>query len=696
MNRKWYETSRRRNLVDMHIDDWDKKFLSEFDSKSYVDMVASSNVRSVMIYANSHIGHCYWPTKIGHVHEGIEGRDIFGEMVGLLHGRGLDAIVYFSLIFDNWAGRIHPEWRVLRADGQYGYGLVSKRYIVCCPNTGYRDYVVAQLQDICDSYDFEGVWPDMTFWTDVCYCDSCRTRYRAETGREIPEVLDWNNPEWLRFQRKREEWLADFAWLVTDTIKRKKPDVTVTHQAAAFLWDWRMGASLTMARASDFMAADLYGNSLQQSYFLKLFNSMSEQHPVEYLTSRCPNLRYHTTMKSKDMLECQAFAALAHNAAYLFIDAIDPVGTLNPEVYATMRDLMGKIEECENHLGGSTVQDVAIYHSLESMIYMSDNGKNIKDVHTAHEGSRSTRIPEHVASNLEIEAELLRQHIPHGVISRKNLSELAQFKVIILANSIVMDQEEIDALTAYVREGGKLLVIKNSSLISGSTGGCKDFMLADLMGVSWVGETKEAITYMAPVSGEEGTFKPYTNRSPLALSGTQVLVKKSRNARTIATLILPYTDPGDTDKFASIHSNPPGIATEYPAVVLNEYGKGAVLYVAGTIDLQYNGQIVMNLLKRLSPDAYSVQTNAPGAVELVMYEQKEKQRSMVHLVNFQKDLPNIPVDGIIVRFPIAGRRAKSARTLPDNQILPFSIEGDMLQVTAPRLNNYLLLAIQWE
>ena len=34
-----------------------------------------------------------------------------------------------------------------------------------------------------------------------------------ETGRELPAVINWEEPEWVAFQRKRESWFADYAEL---------------------------------------------------------------------------------------------------------------------------------------------------------------------------------------------------------------------------------------------------------------------------------------------------------------------------------------------------------------------------------------------------------------------------------------------------------------------------------------------------
>ena len=65
---KWHEKNYRRNLVDMHIEEWDPEFLASFDPENYVNMLKEANVSCAMVYANSHVGLCYWPTKNGKMH----------------------------------------------------------------------------------------------------------------------------------------------------------------------------------------------------------------------------------------------------------------------------------------------------------------------------------------------------------------------------------------------------------------------------------------------------------------------------------------------------------------------------------------------------------------------------------------------------------------------------------------------------
>jgi hypothetical protein len=112
---EWYQRSYRRNLVDMHITDWDERFLSEFDPVAYVETVCLAQPTAAMVYAHSHVGNCYYPTAVGHQHASLHGRDIFGAVVDGFHRRGLDVIAYYSLIYDDYSYRKNADWRMVNA-----------------------------------------------------------------------------------------------------------------------------------------------------------------------------------------------------------------------------------------------------------------------------------------------------------------------------------------------------------------------------------------------------------------------------------------------------------------------------------------------------------------------------------------------------------------------------------------------------
>src|SRR4051812_24709587 len=181
---RWFETAWRRAVIDMHIPDWDPKFLSEFDPDQYVDALVRSRAQSIVCYAQSHVGLFNYPTKVGKQHTGLRGRDIVAEMIERCHQHRIAVVLYTSLIHDRWSFDTHRDWRMKNARGEDL--RPNQRFGVVCPNSPYREYVRAWVREICERFDFEGIRFDMTFWTNVCYCAHCQARWQKEVGGDMP------------------------------------------------------------------------------------------------------------------------------------------------------------------------------------------------------------------------------------------------------------------------------------------------------------------------------------------------------------------------------------------------------------------------------------------------------------------------------------------------------------------------------
>ena len=237
----WYRRSYRRNLVDMHVDDWDASFLSRLDPVEYVRLLQRANVRSAMVYANSHVGLCYWPTASGHMHAGIRGRDVFGEIVTRAKRAGLDVVAYYSLIFNNRACENHPDWQIRDVDGRPSRDYPGRlgRYGTVCPNNaGYRAFVEAQVAELLPRYEVDGIFFDMCFWPACCYCDACKERYAREAGADIPTVIDWTDSTWIAFQRAREAWIGEFGLFARRLADRLLPGISVEHNSSPYTGGW--------------------------------------------------------------------------------------------------------------------------------------------------------------------------------------------------------------------------------------------------------------------------------------------------------------------------------------------------------------------------------------------------------------------------------------------------------------------------
>jgi hypothetical protein len=677
----WLKREYRRCLVDMHIEDWNEEFLSKFEPSEYINTMEKAGVKGVMIYAHSHVGLCNWPTKAGQMHRGLKGRDIVDETFRLAHSKGMDVILYYSLIYDNWAYDAHPGWRIKDVRGRNSRegNWHGKRYGWCCPNNlEYREYTRTQIEDFCGRYDFESVFFDMLFWPEVCYCDSCRERYFRETGCELPVVIDWNDSGWNRFQKAREEWLAEFGKMATDTVKKVKPDVTVTHNWANMFNFWRFGVNTVAAGASDYGSGDFYRGSEGSSFICKyMYNSVED---YEYLTSRCTGLDDHTTNKPIEELEERAYVALANKGAFMFIDAIDPVGTLNPRVYEGLGQIFANVEKYEPFIGGVMRQDVAVYFSLSSKMDFRDNGKKVDE-------PLSELIP-HLEAAVNVSAILKERHIPFGVISKKNIRQLDSYKMILLPEVMLMDEEEIEAFRSYVLNGGKLY----------ASGGRVAQYLSDVLGLEYIGETHEKATYAAPCNKGTELLSMFTASHPMALRGSQALAGAADDVEIMATVTLPYTDPADGEKFASIHSNPPGIPTTYPAMTARRFGKGKVLWAAGCIEgirSPMHMDVVENIIRYLEPGPFSYSADAHSSLEITVFDQEDQNRIIINAVNTMEVYPQVPIDNIFVKVDMRGHKPAGAVLLPEGEKIEMCEQGRTAIVKIPATRVFNMAAIYY-
>lgn len=610
----WYEKSFRRHLCDMHIDDWNAEFLSKLDPEQYVNNLKRANVTSAMLYFQSHVGLCYFPTKTGKMHAAFEGReDTMRRVVDLCHQNGISVTGYYSLIYNTVEHDRHPDWRLIYPNGfsqreggahnakvEFSSENAAGRYGMCCPNNiEYRAFVKAQIEEMAEYFpDVEGMFYDMLFWPDLCYCDKCRARWDREVGGELSRIPAPHDERWVLHMKKRREWMGEFAQWVTDLSKSlwKKP-ISVEHNVAvAVLKNDYSGNGKEVVNACDYAGGDLYGNIYSQSFTCKFYRAISKNQPFEYMFSRCaPRLAMHTQIKSRDIMRSAMFTTAANHGATLIIDAIDPVGTLDGRVYEQIGDVFSELEPHEPYLVGEPCADVGVYYSLESKC------DRYKDGFTNYNGAK-------IATET-----FVGKHILCGITG--DYAPLDKFKLVVAPTLRKEDSHDFDRLIKYVENGGNLYF---------SGGDCAELLDA-FFGAKTVHRTDENVVYIAPCEKIADCFYNFNQNYPLNFESTAPIVEGIDPEYVVAKLTLPYTSRKDT-KFASIHSDPPGVKTEYPAIAARKFGKGRVLWSALPIETReiYDYRdIFVNLLKSELGLCPTVTTDAEDDVEITAFEQED-------------------------------------------------------------------------
>jgi len=610
----------------------------------------------------------------------------------------MGVVGYFN-IWNRWAYDNHPDWRMLKANGRFSVwdlpDTVPTRFRVCCMNSdAFREYVRAQVADLAGRYDLEGLWIDMIGWNGtVCYCHNCREKYFRETGHELPDTIDWSSPEWARFVTARERWFLEFQQMVDTAARSARPGLTVTFQCGSWTQGWGSGCTPELFAIGDFLAGDFYGDAIEQSVICKALAAYTRNKPIEFMTSRCANLYYHTTTKSYRELRMAACSAFAHNASFTFIDAIDPVGTISDRFYETMGRLYVEVERIKDHLhpDASPVTDVGLYTNMLSAFDPSLDRRSMLD-------APSTVSPLPPLMNLG--GILLKAHIPFEILTPSNLERFPNVQLIVLPQIRAMEAKEVNALRAFVAEGGALLVTGSTGLWDGQKAVLKDSAVSDLTGVHVSGPfTPEDLTYMAPTPRGQALMPENDDRYPMQVASGQWEVTADKDVEVLARMVLPISSSKEAFVFGSAISNPPGRPTTVPSITVRTCGKGRVLFVNAPLENEKNNAqkaVLLNLVRFLLARPLKIVTNAPSWVEVLSFHDEGKKVMQLFLVKTLHEWIDAVANDVDVdvEIPAGIRSVKDVRDVMQDSPVPFEVASGRLKVRIPRMDDFVMLSIQ--
>ena len=650
-----YRDTRRRLLVDMHIPDWDESFLARYDPRHVAEQGVKAGADGVMLYFQSHLGLCYYPTGTGRRHAAMGDRDWAAEALAVYAARDIPVCAYYSVNFNNQAWLDHPDWRLQPAAPVTVGILPRERYgVVCLNNRGYRAFVDAQIAEIAE-YPVDAFFFDMVWWNGVCTCPACHERFEAEEGRPIPDTADWEASDWVRFQTARERWLTDFACSLRERARSLRPGVDVYHNFALGLSNWTRGVSFASVAAHDFLGGDFYGGRAEQLLITRLMLNLTPNRPAEFMTTAAANLTEHTRLRPQGQMETKALAAAMADAAFLAIVAIDPIGTLEDEAMRRIRAAFDAHRGVECLLGGAPIEDVALYCSDASKANVWEPARPLSK-------APASSLPDypHFAALAGAARALQEAHIPFGVATCANLADLYRWPVLVLPNAERLSNEEVAALRNYVARGGQIYASRGTSLWDAKGGRRDDFALADLFGAHFDGVEEGRLVYAeaAGLAQPERALAHWMD--PGGKTGCMRIA--ATDGAPLVTLTIPYGHPfkgGVADQhWASIHSSPPWEQTGRPLVLERTYGAGRTIYSAFDMeagDSPEHRALFIALIERLLTGRARIRGEVHPQVWLSAFEQPG--RIVVLLLNYPLEEPPLPIPGARLRVPLpAGRR----------------------------------------
>ena len=497
-----YLKLQRHILVDMHVPDWDPGFLANFDPVRMADLYERSGTQAVMHYCNSHMGLCYWPCSVGEMNKVLKGRDVVGETVTELHRRGIASCAYYSCMFNNWAWTHHPDWRMVFA-GEAAAGAADAaprrgtRYGVCCFNSEpYNQFMHQQIDELTKKYEFDAIFFDMIYWPRICVCDNCKRRFRAESGADIPDKVDWADPVWCKFANSRERWLGECFGKIS-AIVRKNAAIPLFNNASVEAGTWLWGDSIDELEGQDLIGGDFRIIDMFSGFHLFLGFTRST---VQYMNAFTGYIGAASSVISpEEQFVENALYSLAFNSQFQAIDAIESNGNVSAKFYEEdLRNVFDKMKPYEAlvGVGGKPIAEVAIYFSDASRMALAENGASLSsEIVNAILPPSSPHVNGWVGASRALRI----NQLPVVTITKLQLKELSQYRVIVLPQVVRMSDEEIEAFKSYVQGGGRLYASGATSLMT-LEGARKDnnFGLAEVFGCSFEGIDYRPVAYVHP------------------------------------------------------------------------------------------------------------------------------------------------------------------------------------------------------
>ena len=648
----------RQIHLDFHTSPLIPNIAAEFDADEFVRMLKLGHVDSVTCFAKCHHGMSYYDTSIGVRHPHLK-FDLLKAQIEACHRAGIAVPIYYSIVWDNYVGEKHPEWRQIKKDGKLAgagpldAGCTEAGWKYLCMNTPYVDLVQAQTEEILDNYDVDGFFFDIVFQINPgCYCEYCMKSMR-ERGL---------NPENDADAKKMSEIIIkNFCSRISSAVRAKNKDARIFHNGTV-----NMNLPGTEKQMSHIEIEALPSGGWGYAYYPFWSRYARQYNPATLgMTGRfSKSWADFGGLKTVHALEFDCSAMLANGSKCSIGDQMHPKGKLDLAVYETIGEVYSKVEQAV-----PWCCDVKAVTQIGLLVLSGPNGYKTG----GDDGAAKM---------------LLEMHQQFDVLDAS--MDLSKYELVLVADQGEATPEIKAKILEYLKNGGKL-IFSHQALLSDK----EEFSVE--LGVKYLGAAELVPDFFRPgplVSRgiREFDYVMYEQTSRVEpLAGTEILADayESYFNRT-------------WEHFTSHGYSPVAKKADYPAVVRN----GNAIYIYGPVFGAYQThqnvvfrKLVENCIDLLLPERL-VCTSAPPSTEVTLMQQND--RHIIHIVNYSPNRRSGTVE--VIEEPISLHDVKIEVTLPkpvsrvylapSQTEIPFSTSGNKVSLVVPKVETHEMVALE--
>lgn len=685
-----YQRTYRGYLVDHHSPDPPVVTLHKLDANEYEAFFRESRINTLMLYCKDHWGVTYYDSKIGRRHPGLD-KDWIAELTPILARNGIEFNAYYSIEYDSLAVNTHPEWSALKANGdQLKCASPIAKWGVGCYETGYRSYVLEQLEEIVSMHRPDSLFLDI-FGKSLCYCDHCRTKFHSRYGMALPEDEAGLKAQHQHVSEFLEDCATEMYRDILRVVKGIDPTLKVTINFAA-LYHKELRDLL------DYQFTEPWaGNWLSAAYAR---DTAIGQYPqlgpgdVSEVYNYKPENVYKLAAAQIAAQGCRVF---------MYSGSQHTDGTLEHEEARRVGSAYAEVAKFEPLLNERTlVADIAIVQSDVSAKIKSTDSILPNAIGRLKAGSRHR---EGVLGAMKICDRLnyTWQIVPEQTLTKASAS---RYKAIVLPNVYHVSDALAEVLDEYVRGGGLLVSAGESGLFDAEGRPLEDFRLAALYGCRYVrhDERYSANPWSGYLQLNGSPMWEHVPKTTPPVSPLRLKVE-AKEGEALATYIDPTVLITATT-WVNWWSPPPRETTDEPAVVRHSHGAGTVIYAAFDLfrmegEFHYVTPLVQGIFEsNLSDAKMRLVSEHPGTVGFVGYDRPTEKALIVHEVSHLAQLTQgeaPPIAGGTLKLSESWKNIRRAElAYPESKELNVRRGSAGYEIDLPQLTIHQIAKVYYE
>lgn len=650
---------------------------------------------------------------------GFEGFDSLRSYTPYAHKYGIKVLVYLNMHWFSYEfAERHGNWEQITSNGE-PYGRLYPLYgngTTFCVNSPWRDWAFKLIEEVMKT-GVDGVFLDgPVIYPDCCYCNSCREKFKSIYGEDIPKE-NWQDPLWKEFIDFREISMADFLRDAQKVVKEINPSGIIFLNAGSWQpGSWRVARDAKrLAKYQDFSLAEaffhpssgrhnLYASSMTTKYL------RATGKPAITAFHYCMG-PWHYTYLTPEEIKSSVFQAVGCNGN-IWIGGATYRYEFKPDGCAPLNETLKFLEENEDVFTDlEPITDTAIlFSSQTSRYYISTIGELYRELGSGKEqdlivdlGTGRTIIDwnrrKQICEALMSYAyegyftALTRNHIMFDIILDEDLTieKLSRYKVLILPDFACLSDRQWEAIKSFVREGGSIIASFESGLYDERGNPKFTEERLNLLGI------KEIEGAFTPIRGENYIIASKDffgfNKNNLIERAPYALKIKAKEDTTIPFLFM--------NPIEKVYMPLKGISN-YPAVIINNIGKGRVVYFAFPIGSFYGSERIPTQEQLIKYAVESlrvpeIKVSAPPTVEVEVYRQKGSNRLIIHLINNTGDMqrPLTYINPIRdIEILIKDNSIKSGYTIRKRKPINLYQKGDMISLKLEELEDFETVVLE--